>query len=161
MNPPRLRYFRNRPLPDGAVYVGRPTKWGNPFKIGEPWPPGDPRELQHPATREDVLEAFDEYIDGRLIQKPPTRDQITTELRGKPLACWCPLGAACHADKLLEIANACSECDGIGWVHVPEHGCNGNERACAETCPVPVQAPCPKCNNHERPRTRTSDEEPF
>ena len=23
-------------MPDGAVYVGRPTKWGNPFAIGSP-----------------------------------------------------------------------------------------------------------------------------
>lgn len=59
------------------------------------------------------------------------------------------------------IRSACSECDGVGWVHVPEHGCAGNEQACAETCPVPAQAPCPKCNNAERPRTTTNDEEPF
>lgn len=27
-------------------------------------------------------------------------------LRGKNLACWCPLGQPCHADVLLELANA-------------------------------------------------------
>ena len=27
------------------------------------------------------------------------------ELRGKNLACWCPLDQPCHADVLLEIAN--------------------------------------------------------
>lgn len=31
---------------------------------------------------------------------------IRTELRGKDLACWCPLDKPCHADVLLEIANA-------------------------------------------------------
>jgi hypothetical protein len=27
------------------------------------------------------------------------------DLRGKNLACWCPLDQPCHADVLLEIAN--------------------------------------------------------
>jgi hypothetical protein len=36
---------------------------------------------------------------------PPTAHEIRTELRGKTLACWCALGAPCHADVLLEIAN--------------------------------------------------------
>lgn len=37
---------------------------------------------------------------------PPTIDQIQEELRGKNLACWCPLDQPCHADVLLELANA-------------------------------------------------------
>lgn len=28
------------------------------------------------------------------------------DLRGRDLACWCPLDAPCHADVLLELANA-------------------------------------------------------
>ncbi len=28
------------------------------------------------------------------------------DLRGKNLCCWCPLDAPCHADVLLEVANA-------------------------------------------------------
>lgn len=35
----------------------------------------------------------------------PTLDEIRRELRGKNLACWCPLDAPCHADVLLELAN--------------------------------------------------------
>jgi len=31
------------------------------------------------------------------------------ELRGKDLACWCPLDKPCHADVLLEIANPVAE----------------------------------------------------
>lgn len=40
------------------------------------------------------------------IPKPPTLDEIRRELRGKDLACWCPLDGPCHAEVLLEIANA-------------------------------------------------------
>lgn len=29
-----------------------------------------------------------------------------SELRGKNLACWCRMGESCHADVLLEMANA-------------------------------------------------------
>lgn len=35
----------------------------------------------------------------------PTLGEIKRELRGKDLACWCPLGQPCHADVLLELAN--------------------------------------------------------
>ena len=38
--------------------------------------------------------------------KPPTITEIVAELRGKDLACFCPLDQPCHADVLLEIANA-------------------------------------------------------
>ena len=39
------------------------------------------------------------------LPKRPTMDEIVAELRGKNLACWCPLDAPCHADVLLELAN--------------------------------------------------------
>ncbi len=39
------------------------------------------------------------------LPSTPTPAEIQTELRGKDLACWCPIGAPCHADVLLELAN--------------------------------------------------------
>lgn len=36
----------------------------------------------------------------------PMRGEIVSALRGKNLACWCKPGAPCHADVLLELANA-------------------------------------------------------
>lgn len=87
-------------MPEGAIYVGRPTKWGNPFRVGEWVQQGDPVELQHRATREDVVDLFVDYAAGLLIDKPPD----FSELRGHDLACWCPLDQPCHADVLLEIA---------------------------------------------------------
>lgn len=41
-----------------------------------------------------------------IVGPPPSIDDIRTELRGKNLACFCPLDQPCHADVLLEIANA-------------------------------------------------------
>jgi hypothetical protein len=37
---------------------------------------------------------------------PTKRAAIQRDLRGKQLACWCPLGQPCHADVLIEVANA-------------------------------------------------------
>jgi hypothetical protein len=44
-------------------------------------------------------------IDGN-VWTFPTKQDIREQLRGKDLACWCPLNQPCHADVLLEIANA-------------------------------------------------------
>ena len=71
------------------VYVGRPSKWGNPFKIGRD------------GTREEVIKKFRQMLD----KNPDLVWEAQQELRGKDLVCWCaPL--PCHADILLEIANA-------------------------------------------------------
>jgi hypothetical protein len=70
-------------MPPNTIYVGRPTKWGNPYQ----------GLSEIPMYREWVK---DEIKAGRLNIR---------ELRGHNLACWCPLDAPCHADILLEIAN--------------------------------------------------------
>lgn len=107
-------------MPDGAVYVGRPTRWGNPFAVGEiaqHWH----RATTHPyafyidrhmvvqsdqATRlfrRIVLEPSDHQFVGH---KAPTANEISAELAGRDLACWCRIDQPCHADVLLEIANS-------------------------------------------------------
>jgi Domain of unknown function (DUF4326) len=77
-------------MPENTVYVGRPTKWGNPFTVNDC------------GSAEFAMVAF------RIARStmPQERDAIRTALRGKNLACWCPVGEPCHADVLLEIANA-------------------------------------------------------
>ncbi len=74
-----------------AVIVARPTKWGNPFA-------GD-----GPADRAHVTRLFREHLSRP--EQATRRAEIRAELRGKDLACWCPLDQPCHADVLLEIAN--------------------------------------------------------
>ena len=78
-------------MPENAVYVGRPTRWGNPFD--------DPRT----SPEERVRRYRQALLAGRLGF---TVEDVRKELRGRDLACWCPLDRPCHADVLLEIANA-------------------------------------------------------
>jgi hypothetical protein len=100
----QMRRVKGWRMPEGAIYVGRPSRWGNPFLVGAPYPDGDPPELQHPATRMDVAEMFEDLCHGLLLLPAPTRDDLEP-LRGHDLACWCPLDQPCHADVLLEMAN--------------------------------------------------------
>ena len=86
-------------MPEGAVYVGRPTKWGNRYSVADY---GRARAIRN--YRNDMIGALAIGVD-------------FSELRGKDLACWCPLvdkdgnRVPCHADVLLEIANPrCQGC---------------------------------------------------
>lgn len=74
---------------EGDVYVGRPSKWGNPYRTK--------------ARSEAVARYRSDLVAGRLAVSV---DDVRRELRGKDLACWCPPEGPCHADVLLEIANA-------------------------------------------------------
>jgi hypothetical protein len=80
--------------PDNAIYVGRPTKWGNPFV------------LTREGERTNVLEQYKKWIYSP--ERSEFREKVRRELRGHDLICWCA-PKACHADVLLEIANSDSE----------------------------------------------------
>lgn len=91
-------------MPENAVYVGRPTKWGNPFKVSTAFcsctSPGICTDVAYRChDAESAVRAYRAYLKGLKIAVIP-------ELRGKDLACWCPIDKPCHADVLLEIANA-------------------------------------------------------
>lgn len=90
-------------MPSNTVKVDRSTRWGNPFVIGE-----------H-GTQEECVALFRRLIDGDLPKAEQTPELLAYrrmvqdrvhELRGSNLACWCKEGTACHADTLLELANA-------------------------------------------------------
>ncbi len=91
--------------PENTVYVGRPTKWGNPFRAGEHGYDHDWCESSAQAVEmfrywmDDIEEA--EFVTKRTMLVTEARK----ELRGKNLACWCSLDQPCHADVLLELAN--------------------------------------------------------
>lgn len=86
----------NHEVPVGAVYVGRPSKWGNPFTIKDPLLPcGLSKEEEHRV----VVGEYRKYI----LNNPVLMSTLP-ELKGKDLVCYCaPL--PCHADILLELAN--------------------------------------------------------
>ena len=80
-------------MPSGAIYVGRPTKWGNPRVVN----------TEQNLTRERVVALYRQaLLDGIL---PVSVVDVQRELRGKDLVCWCRPDQPCHADVLLEIAN--------------------------------------------------------
>lgn len=72
---------------ENSIYVGRPSKWGNPFVVGIHGKQG---------------ECVDLYKDW--IKTQPELLSCLNELKGKDLICWCA-PKRCHADILLELAN--------------------------------------------------------
>jgi len=67
------------------VYIGRPSKWGNPFLIGKD------------GTREEVIEKYRKWI----VNQPYLMNSLH-ELKGKILGCWCK-PESCHGDVLIEL----------------------------------------------------------
>jgi hypothetical protein len=95
--PIRIQLSRRKGFkkPEGALVVARPTKWGNPFKASNHGSGSHARDIA--ATLYDCW-----------IQQPEQKQLFALaqrELRGRDLACWCPLNQPCHADVLLRIAN--------------------------------------------------------
>jgi hypothetical protein len=88
-------------MPEGAVYVGRPTKWGNRYAIGA-WVRLSAERL--PFRVADARHALALFTVDALASDV-FQSHVRRELRGKDLACWCQPSEPCHADVLLEIAN--------------------------------------------------------
>lgn len=82
------KYKDKNSIPPGAVYIGRPGPWGNPFVIGKD------------GTREQVIARYREW----LMAQPDLVSKVKRELAGKDLVCFCA-PEACHGDVLLEVAN--------------------------------------------------------
>lgn len=82
----RSRGFR---LPAEAVCVTRPGRWGNPFETADEFR----RWLAGEIVRPDLAERRAWIIANVGL------------LRGRPIACWCPIGADCHADVLAAMAD--------------------------------------------------------
>jgi hypothetical protein len=79
---------RNHKPTSNDVYIGRPSKWGNPFVIGKD------------GSRDDVIRKYASYLAGQ-----PKLLAAIPELKGKTLVCFCkPL--ACHGDVLAALCEA-------------------------------------------------------
>jgi hypothetical protein len=88
-----------RERPDNTVAVSRPTKFDNPFTAY-----GDRRTaVAQYRTWLEMPHALPVQHNGRTYYRPSPED--IASLRGKDLACYCPLDGPCHADVLLEWAN--------------------------------------------------------
>ena len=102
-------------MPENTVKVDRSTIWGNPWTLAEFFRPGrnTPADAQAEAVRMFRAAVIGFESNGSFckpVAHPASRIGIILsripELRGKNLACWCKPGQPCHADVLLEIANA-------------------------------------------------------
>lgn len=116
-------------MPPGAVYVGRPTVYGNPFEVIQLpcgcWENRDDNGVTYmhihsmllepvhpPITKREAVENsvrlfyedLTQWLGGRVELQAGLAEAIE-KLRGKDLACWCPLDVPCHADVLLHVAN--------------------------------------------------------
>lgn len=97
----QLRRTKGWRMPENTVKVDRSTKWGNPH----PWR----------AEKGYFGNRWNSDAHARACAREVFRDIVRRgdfaaladieELRGKNLACWCPLDEPCHADVLLELAN--------------------------------------------------------
>lgn len=90
-------------VPPNTVYVGRGSRWGNPFVIGKD------------GTAEECIKKFSNYLfpyrhhgpNSNLMHLFMSESNLADvqTLRGKNLACWCKEDEPCHADLLLRLAN--------------------------------------------------------
>jgi Domain of unknown function (DUF4326) len=76
-------------MPENTVYVGRPTKFGNPAKVGEIWlddyPPIE--------NNQEAVYLFEDYFTHNLVLQEQAKSD------------FCPLNEPCHADFLLKFVN--------------------------------------------------------
>ena len=97
-------------LPSNTVCVSRPSKWGNPFRVvRDRWAwnvfaYNMILEKTGPLTRCKAAALAVEFFEMHM-DDPDLQAKARIELRGKNLACYCPLDHPCHADVLLYIAN--------------------------------------------------------
>lgn len=75
------------------VYIGRPSKWGNPFTFKQG------TLAQHILKHEDVIPAYEKWL-----KQQPELMAALPELRGKVLGCWCA-PKPCHGEVLARLAN--------------------------------------------------------
>ena len=111
--PHRIQLSRSKgwKMPANTVKVDRSTKWGNPFKVHS-----DGYRI-HPQTSVDLFNSMLTkegawfpiplpWPKGKIPKQMTTVEDVRRELKGKNLACLCAPDQPCHADVLLEFANA-------------------------------------------------------
>lgn len=87
---PKVWNTRDPQCPADAVYIGRGSKYGNPFVMG----------TRHVPNRDTACDLYEQYIEAN----PERKQDFIEELRGKDLVCFCA-PQRCHGDYLIAIAN--------------------------------------------------------
>ncbi|SCL21250.1 DUF4326 domain-containing protein [Micromonospora aurantiaca (nom. illeg.)] len=81
-------------MPPGAVYIGRPSRWGNPYRGAE-------------SERAAAVQAYAQLLDRR----PDLVAAARAALAGRTLVCWCPVTKPCHGDILVAVVDGLSPLD--------------------------------------------------
>lgn len=84
-------------IPVDAVYIGRPTQWGNPFSHV----PNGTLAEHIVASRDEAVDQYEKWLS----TQPKLIEAAKKELKGKSLVCWCS-PKRCHGDVLIKIANS-------------------------------------------------------
>lgn len=119
-------------MPENAIFVGRPSRWGNMWPIEKvrydvtrawDWSGSTSVELwqalyrdleerpscfqcgAEPIARRVAVELFELVCQAFALRAPGAYEEWLAPLRGHDLACWCPLDQRCHGDVLLRLAN--------------------------------------------------------
>ena len=92
---PQVHNKYHKTAPADAIYIGRPSKWGNPFSHMD----GTLAQFKV-ASKEDAVARYEEW----LLAQPELVAAVKQELRGKDLICYCK-PRICHGDVLLKVAN--------------------------------------------------------
>jgi hypothetical protein len=87
-------------MPANTVKVDRTTRWGNPWPVGKEGPLG-----RTAPDAEGSVGLFDQMLHDSQMREAARYPTDLSPLRGRNLACWCPIGTPCHADVLLKLAN--------------------------------------------------------
>lgn len=85
---PKVLNQKKDKIPEDAVYIGRPSIFGNPYIVGID------------GSRTEVIEKYRRY----LALNNSLREEVIKQLKGKDLVCWCS-PKQCHGDVLIDIAN--------------------------------------------------------
>lgn len=82
---------RTHQAKEGDLYIGRPSRWGNPFRIGRD---GD---------REQVVQSYRRLLYLNVLNGTITLEELAS-LRNRNLVCYCA-PALCHGHVLEAAAN--------------------------------------------------------
>lgn len=84
-----MAIVRVNKLQEYDVFVGRPSKFGNPFIIGRD------------GNRFEVIAKFEQYL-----RNHPDLNNLLDELNNKRIACWCDVNMEkCHGDVFIKLLN--------------------------------------------------------
>lgn len=139
----RVQMRRGVKLAPNTKYVGRPTRWGNPFVIGVHVPTRD--GIFYPVGRAGVVALYREWARRQIVLDPLWLEP----LRGYDLACYCDVDLPCHVDALLsELVRAavgdyfCANCDHGRGAHVfAGTGCDRGDCGCKGFQPPATSKP--------------------